>query len=332
MQTSSVVRTTPGTARSRGFALVALAGVVWGTGGLAGSLVARSTELSWPAIASLRLLGGGLVMLAVGAATGALRTMPWNRAVAVRVAVTGALSAIYQGAYFVAVDLAGVALSTVVALGSAPLVVAVVTARTARRMPSRATVLALVCALVGLLLLTGTPTAGDGRAAALGIGLALVSGASFAATTLLNRTPVPGLPPTALIGWSFTLAGLLLVPPGLVAGFALAGTGAPAWGWLVYLAALPTAGAYLAYYSGLPLVPATTAAVLALLEPVTATVLSVLVLGETVSLPGLAGMALLLVAVVLLRPAPEPSAACRPSDAYTVRIDRAPADREPTDP
>ncbi|MGN8244624.1 DMT family transporter [Cellulomonas soli] len=308
MPTSSVVRTTPDTMRSRGFALVALAGVLWGTGGLAGSLVARVTDLSWPAIASLRLLGGGFVMLAAAAATGALRALPWNRAVAVRVAATGALSAVYQGAYFVAVDLAGVALSTVVALGSAPLAVAVVTAWGTRRMPPRATVTALVAALVGLLLLTGTPTAGDGRAAAAGCGLALVSGASFAATTLLNRVPVPGLSPTALIGASFTLAGVLLVPFGLVAGFALSGTSAAAWGWVVYLAALPTAGAYLAYYSGLPRVPATTAAVLALLEPVTATVLSVLVLGETVSLPGLVGMALLLAAVVLLRPAAEPSA------------------------
>ncbi|GAA3799697.1 DMT family transporter [Cellulomonas soli] len=303
MQNSSVVRTVPGTSRSRGFTLVALAGVVWGTGGLAGALVARTTDLSWPAIASLRLLGGGLVMLAVAAATGALRTLPWNRAVAARVAATGVLAGIYQGAYFVAVDLAGVALSTVVALGSAPVVVAVVTACATRRMPPRATLLALVCALVGLALLTGTPTGGDGRAAALGAGLALVSGASFAATTLLNRTLVRGLPPAALIGSSFTLAGLLLVPPALVAGFALAGTGAAAGGWLVYLAALPTACAYLAYYSGLPLVPATTAAVLALLEPVTATVLSVLVLDERVSLAGLVGMALLLAAVVLLRPA-----------------------------
>ncbi|WP_448630536.1 DMT family transporter [Cellulomonas soli] len=302
MPTTTRARTVPGAARSRGFVLVACAGLVWGTGGFAGSLVARSTELSGPAIASMRLLGGGLVMLLLAAVTGALRAVPRDRTVAGRIAVTGLLSAVYQGAYFVAVELAGVALATVVALGSAPLLVAVVTAVGARRAPARATVFAVASALLGLLLLGGTPTAADGRAAAMGVALALVSGASFAATTLLNRTPVPGLPPSALIGASFTVAGLVLVPPALAAGFAVAGVGGPAWVWLGYLAVLPTAGAYLAYYSGLPHVPATTAAVLALLEPVTATLLAVLVLGERLSAAGGVGMVLLLVAVVVLRP------------------------------
>lgn len=288
----------------RGFALVALAGVLWGTGGLSGALVARSSELSWPSIASLRLLGGGALMLVVAAAVGAFRPLPRGRAALGRVAVTGLLSATYQGAYFVAVDLAGVALSTVVALGSAPLVVAVVSATRSRRVPPRATLLALAAALAGLVLLVGSPAAGAGRATAAGVGLALVSGTSFAATTLVNRVPVPGLSPTALVGGAFTLAGLLLVPLGLVAGFDLAGAGATAWGWVALLAAVPTAGAYLAYYSGLPSVPATTAAVLALLEPVTATVLSVVVLDESVTPLGLVGMALLLLAVVMLRPAP----------------------------
>lgn len=301
-----VTRRVAGTPSGRGFALVALAGVLWGTGGLSGSLAARSSELSWLSIASLRLLGGGVLMLAVAAVVGALRPFPRGRPALARVAVTGLLSATYQGAYFVAVDLAGVALATVVALGSAPLVVAVVTAVRARRVPPRSTMLALGAALVGLLLLVGAPAGGAGRATAAGVGLALVSGASFAATTLVNRVPVPGLTPTALVGGAFTAAGLVLVPFGLVAGFDLAGAGAEAWGWVALLAAVPTAGAYLAYYSGLPSVPATTAAVLALLEPVTATVLSVLVLDESLTPWGLVGMGLLLLAVVLLRPAAAP--------------------------
>lgn len=52
---------------------VAGAGILWGTGGLAGILLARSTGLSPLAVACYRLLVGGLLLVALLAATGRLR-------------------------------------------------------------------------------------------------------------------------------------------------------------------------------------------------------------------------------------------------------------------
>ena len=65
---------------------------------------------------------------------------------------------------------------------------------------------------------------------------------------------------------------------------------------------MPTALAYTAYFRGLPHAGAATATVVALLEPLTATVLAVLLLGESVSLPLVLGGALLLTSVLDARP------------------------------
>src|SRR3712207_7061447 len=51
-------------------------------------------------------------------------------------------------------------------------------------------------------------------------------------------------------------------------------------GWLAYLGVVPTALAYGLFFAGLARIRATTASVVALVEPVTAALIGVLVLGE----------------------------------------------------
>jgi DME family drug/metabolite transporter len=68
---------------------------------------------------------------------------------------------------------------------------------------------------------------------------------------------------------------------------------------LIALATGPTAVAYTLYFRGLRHAAASTAALLALLEPLTGTVLAALVLGQRLSATGIAGAATLLAAVVV---------------------------------
>ncbi|MET9777874.1 DMT family transporter [Streptomyces sp. NPDC006367] len=76
----------------------------------------------------------------------------------------------------------------------------------------------------------------------------------------------------------------------------------PAWtlGLILYLGAVPTALAYTLFFAGLGVVRATTASVVALVEPLTAAVIGVLVFGERLNAIVLTGTALLLFAVVFL--------------------------------
>ncbi|WP_162940110.1 DMT family transporter [Gryllotalpicola protaetiae] len=293
--------TTPAPARSSGFWLVALAGALWGTGGLAATFAADHSALSWPALSAIRLVGGGVLMLVVIAATGELRGIPRTREAVRHVALTAVLSAIYQGAYFQSIALVGVAVSTVISLGAAPVAVALATAIRSRRMPGWAVIAALIAAVVGLVLVSGAPAAAsDPGKTVLGVLLALIAGLSFAATTVVNRRTVPGLTPGALIATSFTLAGLLIAIWGAFAGFDLASTDPVGWAWIAFLAVVPTALAYLAFFGGLHRgVPSTTAAILSLIEPVTATLLAVTILHEPLTPAASLGIALLLLAVVL---------------------------------
>ena len=66
---------------------------------------------------------------------------------------------------------------------------------------------------------------------------------------------------------------------------------------LAYLASVPTALAYGLYFAGAAVVRATTASVIALIEPVSATAIAVLLLGEHLTRATVAGTVVLLASV-----------------------------------
>jgi DME family drug/metabolite transporter len=69
---------------------------------------------------------------------------------------------------------------------------------------------------------------------------------------------------------------------------------------ILYLGAVPTALAYTLFFAGLGVVRATTASVIALVEPLTAAVIGILVFGERLNAVMLTGTALMLFAVLFL--------------------------------
>ncbi|HEX4246711.1 MAG TPA: DMT family transporter [Pseudonocardia sp.] len=301
--------------------LVSLAALLWGTGGLAGTLLGQVAALPPLAVATYRLGGGGLALLAVLAVTRRLRRP--SRAGLVRVLVVGGLVAAYQTCYFASVALTSLAVATVVAIGAAPVLVVTVEAVLDRRRPGTASLVAIALALLGLALLVGSPrggsaagasagaasasassasagiSGGGGGALVVGVVLALGAAAGFGALALLGRRPVADLDGPTTIGFGFTSGGLLLA----VVGSAVGGLGFTptlgSVGLLLYLGWVPTALAYGLFFVGLRGVSATSAAVVAVLEPLTATVLGVLVLGQRPGLGGIAGAGLLCAAAVL---------------------------------
>lgn len=280
-----------------------LAGLLWGTGGLLGDLLGSVAGLSPLAVAASRLLvGGGLI---VGFLVTAGKRRPTGRAAWTRIAVTAILSAQFQACYFAAIAVTNVSLATLVTIGGTPVIVAVVERITRRRFLGRSGAVTMILALAGLGLLVGFPGGGLSPAAVLtGTGLSLASAAGFAAVTLIGGLPVEGLDDLSVNGYGFLLGGVLLVPAAVVADGGLgvrAGLGMPgvltACGLLLALGLAPTAIAYVLYYRGLRTAPASTAALLSLLEPLTAAVLAAVFLRERLSVTGVVGAAVLLAAV-----------------------------------
>jgi DME family drug/metabolite transporter len=275
-----------------------LSGFLWGTGGLIGTLFGQATGLSAMSVAACRLLAGGGLIVAFLTLTG--RRWPAGRAAWTRIAVNGVLSALFQGCYFAAISLTSVSLATLVTIGGTPVIVAIVEQARGRHAAGRAGVITIAMALAGLTLLAGLPGGGFSETAVLAsTGLALLSAAGFAAVTLIGTSPVTGLDDLTLNGFGFSLGGMALLPLAAVLGGGLGFRPSLASaGLLAALGIGPTAVAYTLYFRGLREASASTAALLSLIEPITAAVLAALVLGDRLSVTGIAGAVVLLAAVV----------------------------------
>ncbi|TFV43588.1 EamA family transporter [Blastococcus sp. TF02A_35] len=284
------------TASRRGFVLVVLAALCWGTSGFSGSIVARNSDLGPLDIAWHRMAIGAVALLAAWSVT-RRRSAPapaLGRGTVVRLVLVGAGLAAYQLAYFAAVATAGVSIATLVALGLAPLLIAVGAALLGHGRPDPATVVALAAALVGLVLLVGVSAGADtGTTVVLGALMAVGSALGYAVVTLAGGGVPAGVPVT-LVG--FAGGALLLTPVALVEGLRFT-TDPVALGVLLYLGVVPSAVAYAMFFTGLRTVPGAVASIVTLLEPLTATALATLLLGEQLAPLAAAGGLLVLAAV-----------------------------------
>jgi DME family drug/metabolite transporter len=279
-----------GTARLQ----VLLASLCFGTTGTAQAL--GPDGLAPAGVGAGRILVGGALLVLVALLTSgarALGALPRTPLVLAAGAV-----ATYQLSFFAAVHDTGVAVGTIVALGSAPALAGGLEWVVDGKAPARAWAMAtaLACAGVALLALAGS----DADISLPGVGLALGAGASYAGYTLAAKRMLGGghTPETVMAG-AFGLGAVLLLP-------VLAITGA---GWMiepggaaliVFLGVIPTALAYLLFARGLRRLSAAETATLTLAEPLTAAVLGVVVLSERMSAPAAAGGALILGGLLVL--------------------------------
>ena len=271
--------------------LVLLAAVCFGTTGTAQALGPEAAPLT---VGATRIAVGGVLLLLVAQAI-PKAPAPWPRR---ELIVIAAAVAIYQLAFFAAVDRTGVAVGTVVALGSAPALAGVagllLDAEPLTRRWVEAT--ALAGAGVGLLVLGG----GGASVDPLGVVLAVTAGAGYATYAVLaKRLLRAGHAPERVMAASFSLGALLLAPV-LIAGDLTWLTTGDGIAMALFLGAVPTALAYVLFARGLRrLTPAETAT-LTLAEPLTATGLGILLLGERPGAVAGVGAALVLAGLLAL--------------------------------
>ncbi|MGQ9928329.1 MAG: DMT family transporter [Chloroflexaceae bacterium] len=282
-----------------GLACVGLAALIWGTIGVAVSLLYALAATNPFSIGFLRLLiAAPALMLASRLMVGPAF---WRvqRPHLLVTALIGAAFAGYQLCYFAAIPRLGVAAAVMINICSAPIFTALLARFLLRERLYWLNAMALVGAIGGtVLLVDGTP-ASSGSALWIGAALALGAGFSYSLVVLGSRVVAPHYHPLQPITMAFTLGAVVLLPPALASGLVVA---YPPTGWalLFYLGLAPTAFAYVLYLRGLRTVPATAAAIVSLLEPLGSTMLAVLLLGERLGPGGIVGAALLLASMALL--------------------------------
>lgn len=276
-----------------GLLWILAAAVLWGTTGTAQAL--GPTGATPVGVGLARLFVAAPALLGVAVVTG---TVPRFSDVPKGPVLVGAMAmAVYQPAFFTAVDRTGVALGTVVAIGSAPILTGLLEWAIEGRKPGRSWSFATFLAVVGVATL-----ASSGSSIGVepwGLVAALAAGLSYAVYVLASRRVVQVASPAASMALVFLAAAVLSLPLLAVVeldwlstsgGIALA----------LHLGLIATALAYLLFARGLRSTGPSEAATASLAEPVTATLLGVIVLGERPGAVGWAGVALVLAGLVVL--------------------------------
>ncbi|MCW2827596.1 MAG: EamA family transporter [Marmoricola sp.] len=253
---------------------VLAAAVCFGTTGTAQQLL-RPDGTSTLAVGAARIILGGALL--VGLARGG--SLALVRAAWPLLLLGGLGVAIYQTSFFAAVDRTGVAVGTVVAIGSGPAIAGLLSRLVnGERLTARWTV-ATALAAVGVAVLA--LTAGeDASVEPVGIVLAVLAGGGYASYTVIAKRLLDrGHAPEQVMAATFGTGGLILVPVLLLSGTSWLAD-PEGLGLVLYLATVPTALAYALFARGLRNLGAGETATLVLAEPVTALVLGAVVLGE----------------------------------------------------
>ena len=219
---------------------------------------------------------GGIALVLLALVKGGWRTGPRWPVLPTLLATAGVV--FYQLLFFAGVARTGVAVGTIVGIGSSPILAGLLTWLIWRQWPGRRWLTATLLATVGcaLLILAGSRSV---RVDILGMFLAMGAGLAYAVFTMASKILLVERPAHVVTGLVFGLGVLVVLPlwfyldmswltqpQGLLVG--------------LHLGVVTMAVAYLVFTLGLQRVSAATAVSLTLAEPLTAGLLGIFVVGE----------------------------------------------------
>jgi DME family drug/metabolite transporter len=277
---------------SRGPLLVMLAAAIWGTTGTAQAL--GPDGISPETVGWVRMAGGALL---IGYAASRHATVPYRSLRGWHLYVAIAAMAASQPLFFNGVARTGVAVGTIVTIGSGPILAGLLAWVFRRERPDRRWVVATSAAISGaLLLVSGGEAAGvDG----VGMAFSLGAGLAWAVYLIAAKALFEIHPPVFVAGVVFAGAAVLLSPLLLAGDVTWIATGS---GIVValWLGTVSTAVSYVLFSRGLGATAVSTAATLTLAEPVTAAVLGMTLLDEPIRCTTILGIALVALGLVVL--------------------------------
>ena len=174
----------------------------------------------------------------------------------------------------------------------APVIVMVVCPLLFKEKLTTKQIICFAMATAGLVLITGT--AGGGKQDLLGIAFGLAAAGFYASVMLLNKfiKGVAGLHRTFI---QF-LAAIAVITPYVACtdGFSIGGLDATGWVNLLIVGVVHTGITYCMYFSALKELPGQKVAILSYIDPLVAVLVSVTLLGESMSVPQIIGGVLIL--------------------------------------
>jgi DME family drug/metabolite transporter len=286
---------------ARAVALVVIGSAVVGSVGTVAAYA--PDEATSTALGGLRLIGGAIVLSALVPWLGG----SWRGMLALRrrwtIWAMGAGVASFQPLFFGAIERAGVAVSTLVTIGTVPVVAGLVGWAVMGSRPSGRWATATLVAVTGLALRSwGELRVGDWTGVAMAVGAGAGAGCYVVGSKVeLDR----GAAAAEITAAVYSIGAVLLVP--LVLREPLGWIAEPAGiAVVVYLGVMTMAVGNLWVLVGMKHIAPGPGATLQLSDPLMATLLGVLLLGEALTVVGALGVVLVLVGLVLQARAPRP--------------------------
>ena len=274
------------------YVLVLLGAVLWGTTGTAQTFMPQTIHPL--VVGASRLAVGGFTLLIILLIMRKIdfRNWPWKATIYAAISM-----AVFQYLFFSSVRLTGVAIGTVVTIGSAPVFSGLVEWVIVKRRPTRVWLSATVLAIMGCALLFLNK---DGIVVnPIGVAMSLGAGSLFAVYALVNKEVLDHVPAVPAVAVIFSMSAVILLPflflfetEGLLTG--------PGVSVVLYLGIAATSIAYILFSTGLKHIPSSSAVTLSLAEPLTAALLSVIVVGEQLAGTSWTGIAMLLGGILIL--------------------------------
>jgi DME family drug/metabolite transporter len=205
----------------------------------------------------------------------------------------------YQSMFFLGTSSSGVAVGTVVALGSAPVITGLLEGLLRRRIPSARWFAATSVAVTGVALTSGL-VGSDESLTGVGVLWSVGAGACYAVYAVSGKELTDR-------GWTSRQAMGAMFGVAAAAGLPLLIINGPSWllsarglALVLWLGVVATAGGYLLFGWGLARLPTTTVTTLTLAEPLCATLLSLGVLGEHLQPAAAVGVLVIAAGLALL--------------------------------
>lgn len=274
------------------YLFVLLAAMLWGTVGTTQTFL--SEGISSFAVAGVRSgIGGGVLLVAVLLMRKiSFRNWSWKWTILAAIAI-----ALFQSLFFTSVRFTGVAVGTVVTIGSAPVFAGFIEWVFWKVRPNLVWAIATVLAIVGCLLLFMNQ--GETAINPLGIGLALAAGSMFALYTNVSKQLMKREETLPAVAMTFSICALFLLPLAAKDGFGWLTEAVNIWP-ILFMALAATSLAYILFLGGLKKISSSAAVTLSLAEPLTAALLGVFLVGEHLTFVAWIGVSLLLGGIVVL--------------------------------
>ncbi|MBS9402267.1 DMT family transporter [Halomonas sp. TRM85114] len=277
-------------------AFVVLAALCWGlSGGIGGILMADGWN---PIVVSFYRGAIGLVFvlawLALRPHGSGLASRPlWFWSVVAGLGVAGNFAF-----YFVSISEGSVAVAATL-MYCAPVFVYLVSFALKLERPTLLKWAAIAMVMVGIVLLTRIYDVQPGGVTPMGVAAGLLSGLSYAVFIFGFKYAAPHGSPQAILVIAFSALALILFSLG-DGEQTLAVLSTPSWPLFVVLGVMGAGMSFILYIIGLNYTAPAVASIVAMVEPVTASLFGVVVLDESLVAIQLVGMALILVTVTVL--------------------------------